>query len=126
MARFGNPYTPVKTLFALAARTTNGSSGPVSGNGCAGIVVDINITAFTGTSITFTLEWQDPAAGNAWVTLLASAAKSATGRFSLTVDPRIATAANVSLQTGAKASMRLTTTGTITSVTYSAVATGIA
>jgi len=120
--RSGNDYTKEISLFPSKARTTHASSAPFSGGGYSGLVIDINISAFTGTSITFTLEFYDTAAG-AWVTLLASAAKSATGRFTLTVDPRIASSANVAVQSGPRRKMRLTPSGTITSVTYSALAT---
>lgn len=118
MANTGNPYTKTQTLFPLAARTTHASSAEITNNGSSGVNIDFNISAFSGTSITYTLEYYNEAE-SAWVTLLASAAKSGTGRFTFIVDPRIATAANVSLQSVAKKRMRVTPSGTITSVTYS-------
>lgn len=103
-----------------AARTTHPNNyDDITIQRAKGVKVYIDITAFSGTSITFTLSGLDPASGTVY-TVLASAAKSATGAFQLTVAPWVATAANVSLSDIAPSKLRLTTSGTITSVTWQA------
>lgn len=119
MSLTGNAYTKESTVFALAAHTTHASSSDQSAVGFPGVTIYLNITAFTGTSITFTVEGYDVSNG-AYFTLLASAAKSSTGRFTLTIDPRVAVSANVAIQLAIPKRWRITPSGTITSVTYSA------
>ena len=110
--------TVTRTLFPSLARTTHAASPSIVNPGKTGIRFDIDITAFTGTGITFTVESWDPAKGG-WITELASAALAATGRTVLQVDPRIAAAANLVAQRIVPKTLRLTPSGTITSVTYS-------
>lgn len=86
-----------------------------------GVRVYIDISAFSGTSITFTLYSVDPATGSEY-SLLASAAKSATGAFTLTIGPGVATVQNVALGDFAPRKLRLKTSGTITSVDWTAAA----
>ena len=112
--------TVTRTLFPSAARTTHASSPAIVNPGKVGIRVDIDITAFTGTGIIFTIESYD-VAKQAWVTELASASLSATGRTVLHVDPRMATAANLVAQRVVPKTVRVTPSGTITSVTYSVI-----
>lgn len=110
-------------LFASAARTTHTNSPEVFLNDEAGFRITFNITAFSGTSIVFTIQYYEESAGS-WNTLLATAALSATGLTVLHVDPRIATAANASLQAIPPKRIRVVPSGTITSVTYGATFTG--
>lgn len=92
-------------------------------NGATGIRLDINIAAITGTSITFTVQGYNPANGT-WSTLLASAAKTATGDTVLQIDPRQAAATNLTAQAIVPDRFRLLVTHTgITTATYSAVLT---
>lgn len=107
-----------QNVFTDAARTTHASSRTFYSEGARNARFDIDIDAFSGTSITFTVEWFDRSAGE-WLTLLASAALSATGHTTLTIGPDLGTSANVSLQAVLPEEFRVTPSGTITSVTYS-------
>lgn len=107
---------------ASAARTTHPTNRTRTMKGWTGIRCDIDVSAFTGTSITFFLEWFDPVA-NEWTTLISSAAVSAAGRASLSVDPRLTVAANVAASAIVPDRVRLGSSGTITSVTWSAMLT---
>lgn len=108
----------LETYLPSAARTTHPTAVAVDQGAYRGIKFYIDISAFSGTSITFTVQALDPISG-AVSTVLASAAKTTTGAFVLTVYPGSATAANVSLQDAAPRRWQITTSGTITSVTYS-------
>lgn len=110
-------------VFTSAARTAHASSGEVvMQQREAGVRFDVDITAFTGTSITFTIQYYENTSGT-WLTLLASAALSAAGHTVLQIDPRIPTAANAAVQALVPRRLRVTPSGTITSVTYGVVAT---
>lgn len=105
------------TLFLPGARNTHEANPKqISTTSVNTLTVDINVTAFSGTSITFTVQGQD-SQGN-WYTLLASAAISATGRSTLTVGPQSPTAANASANRVVPNRVRVLTSGTITSVNY--------
>lgn len=107
-------HTPSTTITTGAHLTpTNYTNSQFTG-----IRLHIDISAFSGTSITFTLQGVDPVSGDAY-TVLASAAKSSAAPFTLTVAPGIAATANVSANEPAPYRWNLVTTGTITSVTYS-------
>ncbi len=107
------------TLFPSAARTNHASSPDITlQQGERSVRIDIDITAFTGTSITFTWEYFDIAKG-AWLTLIASAALSATGHTVLQAHPTMLAAANATAATIIPRRTRLTPSGTITTVTYS-------
>jgi hypothetical protein len=112
--------TVTRVAFPALVRTVHIPSSAIINPGKSGIRFDIDITAFTGTSITFTVESWDPAK-QGWVTELASAALAATGRTTIQVDPRIAAAANLVAQRIVPKQLRITPSGTITSVTYSVV-----
>lgn len=120
MPRFVRRYA----LAASAVRTdhaagANGWGGTQNMQGEKGFRVDIDVAAFTGTSITFTLQFLDPTSGT-WQTLLASAAVAAAGHTVLQVSPDIVAAANLTAQVIPPAQWRLMSTGTITSVTWGA------
>ena len=112
--------TVTRTLFPSAARTTHASSASIVNPGAQAVRFDIDITAFTGTGITFTIESWDPAKG-AWVAELASAALAATGRTVLHIAPTMVAAANLVATRIVPRMLRVTPSGTITSVTYSVV-----
>lgn len=112
--------TVTRTLFPSAARTTHASSAAIVNPGKTGVRFDVDITAFTGTGIIFTIESWDPAKG-AWITELATASLAATGRTVLHVDPRMVAAANSIAQRVPPKTLRVTPSGTITSVTYSVI-----
>lgn len=116
--------TGYQPLYAGASRgATAPTAAEVYAQGRTGLRLDVNVSAITGTSVTFTLQAYDPMT-QTWFTLLASAAVVAASRIALFVDPRIATAANASAQQVLPNRMRLSVTHTtITAVTYSAVAT---
>ena len=111
----GQMYT---TLYPSAARTTH-DAAPYEFNAAPSddITVEINVTAFSGTSITFTLQGHDPIA-NTWYTLVATAAATGTGRLVLHAGPDMPTTTNVSTTRVLPLRVRLLTSGTISSVTY--------
>lgn len=113
-------YVVTRTLFPSAARTTHASSQSIVNPGAQGVRVDVDITAFTGTGIIFTIESWDPAKA-AWVPELASVSLAAAGRTILHVHPEMVAAANVIAQRVCPKTLRVTPSGTITSVTYSVV-----
>jgi len=97
-----NPTLPASvTPISLITFTTDGtpttnSADQVNVN-CRGIVVNVNISAITGTSptLTVTIQGKDTL-GSAYYTLLASAALNATGSTQLTVYPGSVVTSNVS------------------------------
>lgn len=91
---------------------------------CRGLVVVIDVTAFTGTSITVTLQSKDPVSGK-YSTILVSAALAATGTTVLTVYPGVTVAANVAVSTVVPNIWRAISTGTFSNVTYTVSAVGI-
>lgn len=107
-----------ETYLPLAARATHPTAVSVQQGAYRGVKIYVDITAFSGTSITFTVQALDPLNGTV-STVLASAAKTGTGAFTLTVYPDTATVANVALADVAPRAWQITTSGTITSVTYS-------
>lgn len=115
-------FTRAYAVFPSAARATHVASTDENTNGYTGLTIDIDITAFTGTSITFTVQAKDPVAGT-YSTLLASAALAAPGHTVLIVDPRVPAVANASAQRPLPKQWRIVPSGTITSVTYSVGAT---
>ena len=116
-------FTSDKRTYVLRASTADGSSnitGATQKNGKSykGVKLAINISAFTGSSVTFTLEGLDPISGTAY-TLLASAAKSGTGAFTLTLYPGVTETANVDQSDVLPIWWRIKTTGTYTVCTWS-------
>ena len=116
-----------KRCYVLRPSTADGASnitGTTQKNGhyYRGVKVTINLSALTGTSATYTIEGLDPISGNASGTLLASAAKTATGTFTLTIYPGIAETANVDQSDVLPIWWRIKTTGTYTVCTWSAYA----
>lgn len=101
---------PFKTTIAMLADTAaTWSSLPAEGTnypaffhslGCKGLVLQGSLAGVGGsTSLTFTVKAYDPIKGAATDTLLASAAKTGNGQFSLTIYPGIAETANVDQST---------------------------
>lgn len=116
-----------KRVYVLRASTADGASnitGTTQKNGhyYKGLKVTINLSAITGTSVTFTLEGLDPISGLSSGTLLASAAKTATGTFTLTIYPGLTETANVDSADVLPLWWRIKTTGTYTVCTWSAYA----
>lgn len=110
-------------VFTSTPRTANAPSADVTMLPReVGVRVDIDITAFTGTNITFTIEYYENTSGT-WKPLLASAALTAPGHTVLQADPRIPAAANAAAQAVVPKRLRITPSGTITSATYGVVAT---
>jgi hypothetical protein len=107
------------TMFSSAARTSHTNSAEINTQSAKNITVDIDVTAFTGTSITYTLQGYD-VAKSGWYTLVATAAITTTGHSILTVGPEVTIVANVAAQRVVPLRVRLVPSGTITSVTYSA------
>ena len=122
MAKFGQVTTAWFINAPSAVRTANQSFPEIFANGNTGIRVDIDITALTGTSVTFTLQYYEATSGT-WLTLLASAAQVGAAHITLTVDPRATTSANVALNAILPNRMRVTTTGTWNPATFGVVVT---
>ena len=108
------------TLLASAARTdhTTGIPGVQYNQHYRGLRLTIDISAFSGTSITFTIYAVDPISGNT-VSLLASAAQTGTGTIYLHIYPGAVAVANKVANEALPYQWKLTPSGTITSVTYS-------
>jgi hypothetical protein len=109
-------------LLPSAARTDHTATGSALrkvNSSYAGLRLTIDITAFTGTSITFTIQGVDPVGATDTYTLLASAALAATGVTSLLIYPGCVAAANLVANIVLPELWQVTATGTITSVTYS-------
>jgi sarcosine oxidase gamma subunit len=87
--------------------------------------VIVDVTAFTGTSITFTLNLCDPIDSTKVQAVGATAAIAATGVHVITVHPAVVTAAAAAGKTlvgdVAPGKWQLVSSGTITSVTYTVV-----
>lgn len=121
--------TPLKnvTLFDSKARTADENSASMNNYAYRGVQVMVNISEISGTSATgtFTIQGYDELS-DSWFTVLASAAKSATGFFTLTAYPGIAASANVAGSTVLPKKWRLNfdiSATTTPSVTFSASAT---
>lgn len=104
-------------------------SAPANGddqqNPCfRGVKVVVDVTAFAGTSITFTIQGKDPSSGK-YYTLLATAALAATGTLALTVYPGVTAAANVSASDVVPRKWRVISTGTFNNTTFTIGAVGI-
>jgi len=106
-----------ETYLPTAARTSHPTAVPVDQSSYRGAKFYIDITALTGTSLTFTIQAVDPVTGNV-STVLASAAKTGTGPFTLTVYPGTTTVANVALSDVMPRRWQITVTGTFTNATY--------
>lgn len=91
---------------------------------CKGLVLWVDVTAFTGTSITITIQAKDPVSLK-YTTILASAALAATGTTALTIYPGVTAAANVAVSTVVPSIWRAISTGTFSNVTYTVSAVGI-
>ena len=120
MALSTNLRAPNTFLYRSSTTITSHAANPTNlySEGARGVRFDIDITAFTGTSITYTVQFYDLGAGT-WRTLLASAAKSATGQTTLQITPDLAASANLIVQAIVPERLRILTSGTITSVTHS-------
>ncbi|HXG72837.1 MAG TPA: hypothetical protein VNJ04_19755 [Gemmatimonadaceae bacterium] len=114
-----------KTLLALVARTANETSAAIATNNARDVTVDINLDALSATSsVTFTVQGLDSAAGE-WFDLLATAAiatAAAPTRVRLSIGPDFATTANVSAAGVLPVQIRVATSGTWTTGTFSALA----
>lgn len=82
------------SLFTLTAATTSANGGDQDNFVGRGLHVTVDLTAFSGTSITVTIEGKDPLSGK-YYTLLASAALAAVATTVLKVYPGLTAAANV-------------------------------
>jgi hypothetical protein len=109
----------------ITSHNANGVGGKtLKTNGYSGLRIDINISAFSGTSITYTVQAHH-AAADVWVTLLASSAQTGTGNVDLHVDPRATAAANSVASKILTREVRVLSSGTITSVTHEVSATWV-
>lgn len=112
-------YQQQQTLMASTANGAANISKPFSVNGFRQVRIDIDVTAFTGTSITFKVQYYDNAKA-AYVDIgLATAAISATGHSTLHLGLDIQTAANSGLNCVLPPRLQLVSTGTFTVATYS-------
>lgn len=107
------------TLLASASRTTLQTGATSTNEGANGIVVMINITAFTSGSITVSIKGIDVLSGNTY-TILASAALAATGFTVLKVYPGLPISANASANDVLPRKYRIdVAVGDATPITYS-------
>jgi hypothetical protein len=113
---YSNTLNRIGSYLPSAARTTHPTATVLTNTQYKGVKVYIDVTAFSGTSITFTLA--DSATGTTYTTVLASAALAATGQVVLTVYPGLTETANIDASAVLGRKWKITTTGTITSVTY--------
>lgn len=107
-------------IAASAARTTAQSFAKQFTPYHRGVTVVVNISAVADTpSVTFKIQGHEPNTDQ-WYDILASAAKTATGQFTLTVHPGASASANVSVGAPLPAEWRVVTTvGDADSATYS-------
>jgi hypothetical protein len=89
-----------------------------------GLVLVIDITAFAGTSVTFTLQGKDPASGK-YYTIIASAALAAVATTVLRVYPGLTAAANLVVSDVLPRTFRLISAGTFNNTTFTAGAVGV-
>jgi len=119
-----NTTTRSTAIYPVASPAANFSTADIFANGDTGVQLDIHVTGtFTGTSVTFTIFYWDITSGTWLTTGLATAAITAVGHASLTIDPRIAVVANAAQSAILPARFRVTSTGTWTVLTVAIVAT---
>lgn len=107
------------TVLASAARTALINSADLTNYNHAGVVVTVDITAYTAGSLTIALKYKDTLSGK-YVALLTSAALAAAATTSLTVYPSIAAVANVAVSMALPRVWRVeVAVGDATSITYS-------
>jgi len=106
-------------LAARAAHTTAYASDPILNPGAVGLRVDVDISAIAASpSVVFKVQKYNQAA-ETWSDVLASAAKTGTGTFSLTVSPSVLAAANAVAQVEAPGVWRvITVPGDTDSMTF--------
>jgi hypothetical protein len=108
-------------LLPSAARTDHTTGNQVTqtnGGVYKGLRLTIDISAVGTVSITFTIKGVDPISGNVY-TLLASAAKSSTGTFTMLIYPGCVAVANAVLNEVLPSRWVLVPSGTIDTATYS-------
>jgi hypothetical protein len=110
----------VKTLLLSQVVTAAGNSGKIDlAAGIAVLAVYVNVTAFTGTSITFGIDLVDDATGNiVKANVLSTAALVATGEVALFIGETLTNVANLQQNTPVPLAIRINWSGTITSVTF--------
>jgi hypothetical protein len=108
-------------LLSSEARTDHDDTGSVLRKYNAhfkGLRLTVEVSAFTGTSITFTIQGYDPLSDSVY-TLLASAAITGTGTTTYLIYPGCVAVANAVANNVLPEAWQVTATGTITSATYS-------
>ncbi len=116
MAR--NPQKDKRVLLPSQSRTALPTVSPRFTPDFTGIRLIVNITALTGSSLTFTLRGYNEVT-NATSTLLASAVLSSTGTTVLQVYPGATAAANTAANAILPDKWDVTVTGTAGTATYS-------
>ena len=110
------------TLAALSASTTSSQSADQINYNARGLKVFINVTAFSGTSITFKIQGKDPVSG-VYFDMLTGTAITATGTQLLTIYPGLTAVANTTATDVLPRTWRLS--WAISSATVTATAGGI-
>lgn len=104
-------------LVTLTAAGANTVFSPMQNNvGCSGLLLVIDITAISASTLIITIQGFDVASGK-FYTLLASAALAAVGTTVLTVYPGQPTTANISANTPLPKNWRISATTSGTSCT---------
>lgn len=106
-------------LAESAAHTTAYTGDEMHNPGAVGLRVDVDISAISASpSVVFKVQKKNQAAGT-WSDVIASAAKTGTGTFSLTVSPSVIAAANAVAQVEAPGVWRvITVPGDADSMTF--------
>lgn len=119
--------TPIKNMivFDSANRIDAVESPDLNNYNYSAVLLVVDITGFTGgTNATFTIQGKDFVSGK-YFDILSSAAKTATGTFTLSVCPEIAVVSNstASAILPKQWRVKVAKTGTFTNLTYSVSAT---
>ena len=107
------------TLLASAARTADTQSADQTNYNARGVILFVNITAFTAGSVTPQLQYKDPISA-VYTAIVSGAALAATGHTVIRIYPGITPAANVAFAEAVPRTWRLNMDhADATSITYS-------
>lgn len=105
----------------LTPATTSVNGLDQTNSNAKGLIVIVDITAITGTSVTVTIQGKDPTSGK-YYTILASAALTATGTTVMRVYPGLVASANVTANDILPRTWRVITTASALTVLTATIA----